>query len=123
MLYVHWSDVKNWPYRYFTPRELASRGNGSLLVNHDAISKLDEMRRIVGKPFIITSAYRDPLHNARVGGAPRSYHKRGMAFDILLAGHDKDELKVAAMQAGFGGIAFARSFLHVDTGPRRTWSY
>lgn len=123
MLYDHWSDVKQWPYRYFEPKELASRGNGSLLIDHDAISKLDAMRRMIDKPFIITSAYRDPLHNARVGGAPRSYHKQGKAFDILLRGHDRDTLQAAALEAGFGGIAFANSFLHVDTGPRRSWRY
>lgn len=125
MLYSHYSQVKpeHWPYRFFVPQELASKGDGSLLVVHDAIARLDAMREAVGKPFIITSAYRDPLHNARVGGAPRSYHKQGRAFDIALRGHDKDALRRAAEQAGFGGIAFANSFIHVDTGPRRTWSY
>lgn len=123
MLYSHYSEVNNWPYKYFTPRELASKGGGSLLVDHDAISKLELMREIVGRPFIITSAYRDPLHNARVGGAPRSFHKYGKAFDISLRGHNKDQLKAAAIEAGFGGIAFAKTFLHVDTGRRRTWSY
>lgn len=125
MLYSHYSEIKpeNWPYRFFTPRELASRGDGSLLIDHDAIMRLDAMRETVGKPFIITSAYRDPLHNARVGGAPKSYHKRGKAFDILLSGHNPDQLKREAERAGFGGIALANSFIHVDTGPRRTWRY
>ena len=124
-LYEHWSEVPRsaWPYRYFTPKELACKGTGELLVDHDAICKLEAMREIIGRPFIITSAYRSPLHNARVGGAPRSKHKEGKAFDIALAGHNKDALKQAAIKAGFGGIAFARSFIHVDTGARRTWRY
>jgi len=125
VLFAHWSDVKQWPYRYFTPRELASKGDGSLLVDHDAIARLDRMRDMIGKPFIITSAYRDPLHNARVGGAPQSYHKRGKAFDISLRGHNVDQMKRAAERVGFGGIAVSRrgSFIHVDTGTRRTWEY
>lgn len=125
MLYSHHSqiDLADWPYRYFMPRELASKGDGSLLVDHDAIARLDAMRHAVGIPFIITSAYRDSLHNARVGGAPRSYHKRGQAFDILLRGHNPDQLRREAERAGFGGIAFANTFIHVDTGPRRTWRY
>lgn len=31
---------------------------------------------------IVTSTYRNPRHNARVGGAPNSYHLRNRAIDI-----------------------------------------
>ncbi|TAE81881.1 MAG: hypothetical protein EAZ74_04070 [Alphaproteobacteria bacterium] len=51
--------------RSLIPRELASKGDGSLLVNHDAIARLERMREIIDAPLIITSAYRDPLHNAK----------------------------------------------------------
>lgn len=30
----------------------------------------------------ITSGYRDPEHNKKVGGAPRSYHLFGQAYDV-----------------------------------------
>ena len=123
--YKHWSLVpkEEWFWPNFTPKELASKGNGSVLIDYDAMYRLQIMRNIIGKPFHITSAYRDPLHNARVGGSPNSFHKKGKAFDISLAGHTKRELKKAATAVGFGGIAFARSFIHVDTGRRRTWTY
>ena len=125
-LYESWRDVPAdmWPWLYFTPRELACRGTGSLLVDVDAIDRLERMRGIVGKPFIITSAYRSPLHNARVGGAPRSFHKLGRAFDIRLQGHVKGYLMEIAREVGFGGVAARRnSFIHVDTGRMRTWEY
>jgi len=125
LYWQHYTDVQpsEWLWPNFSPNELASRGNGSLKVDIDAIHKLQVMRDIVGRPMTITSAYRDPRHNARVGGAPRSMHKQGRAFDIALRGHNKEQLKQAAEEAGFGGIAFARSFMHVDNGRKRTWEY
>jgi len=123
VLYDHHSLIKpdNWPHRWFSPRELASKGAGSLLVNHDAISRLDELRERMGQPIIVTSAYRDPIHNARVGGAPKSLHKQGRAFDIRLAGHDKWRLYRMAQDVGFTGFGFYNTFLHVDTGHKRSW--
>jgi uncharacterized protein YcbK (DUF882 family) len=79
------------------------------------------MREIVGKPMVILSAYRSPLHNARVGGAPLSQHRNGTAFDIALKGHDRHALLRAARAAGFTGFGFYSTFLHVDTGRKRTW--
>ena len=34
-----------------------------------------------GEPLKINSAYRDPSHNAKVGGAKRSQHMHGNAFE------------------------------------------
>ena len=115
----HWRevDLRQWPCPHFTPRELASRGDGSLKLDLDAARRLERTRSLVGRPLVITSAYRDPLHNAKVGGAPRSQHKLGRAFDILLTGHDRFALAEAARQAGFRGFGRYQSFLHVDTRP------
>jgi len=123
MLYAHWSEVpkEEWPYQFFTPRELASKGDGSLLINHDAIERLERLRTLVMRPIIITSAYRDRIHNAKVGGAPLSEHKKGTAFDIRLIGHDKHSLYKLAQYVGFTGFGFYRTFLHVDTGTKRSW--
>jgi uncharacterized protein YcbK (DUF882 family) len=124
--YEHWTEVPKteWYWPSFTPYELASRkGNGSILVDYDAISKLQILRDYICKPLVINSAYRDPVYNAKIGGAPLSMHKQGRAFDISLKGHDKDELVQAARLIGFGGIAYAKTFIHVDTGRVRTWKY
>ena len=43
---------------------------------------LDPLREAWGSPIIVTSGYRCPELNARVGGARTSYHLRGMAADI-----------------------------------------
>ena len=124
-LYTHWSLVpkQEWYWKSFTPRELASKGDGSLLVHFESLNKLQILREYIDKPFVITSAYRDPIHNAKVGGAPLSMHTLGRAFDISRQGHDINELVEAAKIVGFGGIAYANTFIHLDTGRRRTWKY
>lgn len=124
IIYNHWSDIPKglWRWRSFQPQEIASKGNGSIIVDENALDKLQAMRDLVGKPFRITSAYRDPFHNAKVGGSPLSMHKTGKAFDISLGGHDKQGLIAAAKSVGFTGLGVNyKTFLHVDTGRKRTW--
>ncbi len=48
--------------------------------------RLQALRDIVGKPVVITSGYRTPEHNRRIGGVQDSYHTRGMAADITIPG-------------------------------------
>jgi uncharacterized protein YcbK (DUF882 family) len=100
---------------------MASKGDGSLILSGSAMDALEDARERLGEPFVILSAYRDPLHNARVGGAPLSRHKYGDAFDIALAGHRKTELRAACAAAGFRGFGLYKTFLHVDLGQKRTW--
>lgn len=119
----HWSEVPEqiWRWPDFSPREIASKGDGSILIVPAALDRLQWARYRIGRPMVITSAYRDPLHNARVGGAPLSRHKVGDAFDIALAGHDRWRLLAACQDAGFSGIGLYNSFLHVDCGSTRRW--
>lgn len=78
--------------------------------------------------FEIISGYRSPATNAKLrkqgrGVAKRSYHMKGMAIDVRLADHDTAALKRAALALGRGGVGYyAKSdFLHLDTGPFRSW--
>lgn len=105
----------------FARSEIACRcGCGLANVKPKSIAKIQLMRDLVNKPLRINSACRCPLHNARLGGAPRSQHRAteliaSTAFDISLEGHDKDVLVQAAIEAGFKGIgASYKTFLHVD---------
>ena len=113
--------VSAWPWPNFTPAEIASKGDGSLLVVYDAMHTLQKLRDVLGRAMIINSAYRDPAHNASVGGSPNSTHKQGIAFDISLRGHDKVRLARLAKQVGFTGFGYYNTFLHVDTGRQRFW--
>ncbi len=85
------------------------------------MEKLEGMRRELGFPVIITSAYRCPAHNREVGGAVRSWHLlfatdvrpgRGSGFDDRL----KDMYK-AALEIRWGGIGYYNNFLHLDMRP------
>ncbi len=123
MFYNHYDQVPlaSWRWPHFAPREIASKGDGSILIHEASLDRLEHARQLMGQPLIILSAYRDPIHNAEVGGAPLSMHKQGRAFDIRIAGLDKWQLHNACQKAGFTGFGFYQTFLHVDTGKPRTW--
>lgn len=119
-------NLVDWPGgRFFSPQELACRGTGKLKINHMALAKLVRLRRMANAPMIINSAYRSPEHNARVGGAKNSRHLQGDAFDVSMANHDPEKFVAAAKAAGFTGIGWyppkKGNFIHIDTGPARTW--
>lgn len=46
---------------------------------------LDPIRRIYGKPIIVSSGYRSPQLNAAVGGVANSQHTKGEAADLVPA--------------------------------------
>jgi hypothetical protein len=114
-------DAARWPH--FSLREIACRCCGETYVDAAALDALERLRCDLARPLVITSAHRCALHNARVGGAPLSRHKR-LAFDIALAGHDPLRLVTAARAAGFTGFGFGQTFLHLDTRARPAhWFY
>ncbi|UWL61647.1 D-Ala-D-Ala carboxypeptidase family metallohydrolase [Brucella pseudintermedia] len=123
--YKHWRDVpeRSWRWKNFSPAEIACRGTGSLRINEEALDKLQALRDRLGKPLIVRSAYRSPAHNRAVGGAPRSKHMDGMAFDIAMANHDPVAFEAAARAVGFLGFGYypRSGFMHIDLGPARQW--
>lgn len=48
------------------------------------LSVLDQFRDYIGKPIVITSSFRNPVHNKSVGGSPTSQHLYGGAIDFLV---------------------------------------
>lgn len=123
--YKHWRDVpeRSWRWKNFSPAEIACRGSGSLRINEEALDKLQALRDRLGKPLIVRSAYRSPAHNRAVGGAPRSKHMDGTAFDIAMANHDPVAFEAAARAVGFLGFGYypRSGFMHIDLGPARQW--
>lgn len=53
---------------------------------------LEEVRKILGKPVVINSAYRSPEVNAAVGGVKTSQHCLGCAADIKVPGMNPDQV-------------------------------
>jgi len=123
--YAHFRDVPDsaWRWPSFSPAEIASRREGALKINTEAMDKLQTLRNRLGKPLIVRSAYRSPAHNRAVGGAPRSKHMLGTAFDIAMSNHDPATFAEAARAVGFLGFGtYPRSgFMHIDLGPARSW--
>ena len=73
----------------FTNSNIASRLRidnhvpDELMVNiYLTANKLELVRKALGKPIVITSGYRCPLLNARVGGVSTSAHTKGLAVDF-----------------------------------------
>lgn len=120
--YSQWPREK-WPWKDFSPREMASKREGELMLDFDAMDKLQALRDYLGTPLLITSAYRSAAHNKAVGGAKGSYHLQGKAFDVRMENQNPEEFEVAARKVGFTGFGYyaKNGFMHIDTGPKRTW--
>lgn len=123
--FAHWRDVpaRLWRWPNFSPEEIACRGDGTIRVNEAALDRLQALRDRLARPIIVHSAYRSPDYNRKVGGAPRSQHLLGAAFDISMANHDPHAFEAAAREAGFTGFGFypRQNFMHIDIGPVRQW--
>lgn len=124
------SQITGWQATYFTPREFASKGNGYVRVSRAMIAALDRVRVAVDHPIRITSGYRDPVHNARVGGARFSRHLISDAVDINLRGLDTAECHrliwhlMAEGFTSFGSYAQSPDMVHADMRPRaRVWHH
>ena len=51
---------------------------------------LEEVRKVLGKPIMMNSAYRGPEVNTHVGGSKNSQHMVGCAADIRVPGMSPD---------------------------------
>lgn len=82
--------------------------------------------RVTGRQteYLLTSGYRSPRTNANIEGAAKnSLHMRGMAGDIVVPGVPVAYLNRLALyfQTGGVGIYNRSQFVHVDSGPVRSW--
>ena len=108
--------------RHFTYKECRSKGNGWIKVNRELLKGLEEYREKAGATALL-SVYRDPDHNASVGGASDSQHKYATAAD--LADAELSQQTVVNMRR-FSGIGVQRAtgkVRHVDVrhaGPNNT---
>jgi lysozyme len=107
-------NTQRWPD--FKPEEFDCKGTGRIALDPLTLDKLQQLRTTIGKPFYIVSGYRSPEHNRAVGGAPRSKHMEGIAFDIdTTRGINQERLKAEAERLGFNGIGTYGNFIHIDT--------
>jgi uncharacterized protein YcbK (DUF882 family) len=78
----------------------------------------------VAAPIMVHSGYRTPQTNAQIEGAARlSYHMWGKAVDFDVPGVDLGELAgICEACPVSGGVGYyPEGWVHLDTGPKRTW--
>ena len=65
---------------HFKPKEFQCKdGSEEFLIADKLIDTLEAIRNHFNEPVTINSGYRTPSWNSKIGGAPNSYHCKGMA--------------------------------------------
>ncbi len=93
----------------------------------------DHLYRLQGllgtsKPVQLVSGYRslgtnNELRSHSRGVAKHSYHTKGQAMDFHIEGIQLSNIRKAALKMRAGGVGYypRSNFVHIDTGPARTW--
>lgn len=115
---INWSRIK-----YFKPYEFESGsrdgekvfGSGEMM-NEAFLVKLDTLRRLYGKPIVITSGYRTPEYNDFLGATQT--HSTGRAVDIAISRKECYNILELLKTCGFTGIGLKQKgndrFIHID---------
>ncbi len=69
---------------YFKLSEFACPCCKRVMLHPKLLAKLMELRNTLERPVYITSGYRCPRYNQKVGGVANSYHLIGLAADIAI---------------------------------------
>ena len=117
-------------HMFFEYSEFNSPDERDSYMNMDVsfLNKLSKARELAAIGFKITSGYRSPAHNAKVGGVPSSSHTNGHAVDIYAPTSTQKYIIInSLLQAGFNRIGVAKNFIHVDDDPNKAedviWTY
>lgn len=116
---AHYDEINplHWPWKNFAPHEMCSSDTKAIRLYIPFMDALQRVRDDFGRPMNITSGYRTPAHNKRVGGVKNSQHVLGRASDIALARlRDGPLLERLADEHGMKGIGRypSRRFIHMD---------
>ena len=89
------------------------------------MAKLEDLRLLYGQPLIPTSGERCAFWNKKIGGAPESQHLIGNAVDFHFPSFaEVKDFMVLAEKAGFNGIGYGKSKIHVDDRKEHArWTY
>jgi len=104
--------------KYFTPEELQCSHCQKDGINSEFMEKVSALRKQLGFPFIVTSAYRCPEHPIEARKASVGAHTTGRAIDIGVSGMSAYLVLQGALKAGFRGIGVQQKgegrFIHLD---------
>jgi len=100
--------------QYFTEDEFNCSCCGGNEMNPEVMELADEGRGISGIPWVITSAWRCPAHNEKIG-SKSDVHMKGLAIDVSTPDSRTRYLILAAMlEIGFDRIGIGEDFIHGD---------
>lgn len=74
---------------------------------------LEPARERLGKPIIVNSGFRCPVHNAAVGGVTNSQHVRGEACDCRCE-DNRRLVRIIVEQGRYDQLIIYPSFVHVS---------
>ncbi len=106
------------------------RQNASHKIDPALFDQLWNIQRLLGdtQSIEIISGYRTRKTNSGLrqkskSVAKYSYHTQGRAIDFRLPGIPTLEVRNVAQHLKYGGVGYYRksNFIHIDTGPYRTW--
>jgi len=108
----------------FNLREYASPDTGEVKIDSRLVTIVQLVRYRMGCKVIVTSGYRTPEHNHKVGGALESLHLEGLAVDVTP--EDKNLVKLFEIAAEFEevrGLGIYKNHVHIDLrqGKRVFW--
>lgn len=115
----------------FNSLEFDCHGSGccsETVINPKLVEYVQKIRDHFGKSITVTSGYRCPVHNKRIGGATGSRHSKGDAADIVVSGVAPREVAKYAESIGIKGIGLYETnadghFTHVDTRDVKSFWY
>ena len=116
-------DKKRWPN--FLPVEMACRHCGEVYWAPEEFDRAQRLRTLLNRAVHFNSTHRCAIHNARVGGAPMSQHKK-ISFDFSLTKPAPNPAELSTLQesmitAGFLTFGLYGTFIHIDSRPGRFW--
>ena len=108
----------------FTVREFACHdGSDTVLVDAALVKYLQRIRSWGGAPIVISSGYRTPTYNKKIGGAANSRHTKGEAADVYVKDRKKSISEIARFAQAIGVLGIEKNedsnYVHIDTRARR----
>ncbi len=102
------------------------RADKAALLDREAVLALIRLQGLLdtSEPLHLLSGFRTRQTNQRLRGASRnSWHLKAAAFDLRQPGRSTGQLHAAALSLQAGGVGrYSRSgFVHIDSGPVRSW--
>lgn len=117
MMYSMLEDADWLISKHFRVREFCCKdGSDPVCVDGNLVPILECVRSKFGKPVMVTSGYRTPSYNRKIGGAKFSQHMYGRAADIVVE-DVKPEVVYNFLCESFPyscGFGLYSSFVHVD---------